>query len=164
MKEVESYLRRKGFEEKELVEVIEKLKSWHYLDDSRVALQWAKYKVASAFWGPVRLQGELTKRGVDREIVAEVLQRLEEEFPQREIAKKALSKYLRTHRTGGAFGPARLSAYLQRKGFPEDTVNELVQEGIFRKQGASSEESLFKQSGAKQETTVSEVLEDHEGS
>jgi len=160
VKEVESYLQRKGFEEKELVEVIEKLKTWHYLDDLRVALQWARCKVTTAFWGPVRIQGELAKRGVDGEIIAEVLRRLEEEFPQREIAEKALSKYLRTHRTGGGLGPARLSAYLQRKGFPGDTVLELVREGILSEQGACPEEGLFGHSGGK----ISEVLEDHEGS
>ncbi len=154
MKEVENYLKRKGFEEKELVEAIEKLKNWHYLDDQRVALQWAKNKVATAFWGPLRLEVELTKRGVDQEIIQEVLRRLDEEFPQREIAEKALSKYLRTHRGGGSPGPARLSAYLQRKGFPGETVFELVREGILPGQGVSSDEGLFGRCGTKEESTI----------
>lgn len=159
VKEVELHLRKKGSGEEEVAQVIEKLKSWQYLDDNKVALEWARYKVTTAFWGPLRLEAELRKRGVEGEIILDVLRKIEEEFSQEEIVQKALSKYLRTHCTQGSFAPQRILAHLQRKGFWGDIVFNLVQRAAVGKNRMSSKQ-CFESEG---EFTISGVLEDDEG-
>lgn len=71
--ELERKLEARGFSAPVVAEVIGRLTAAGYLDDRRFAGQWAESAVRNGRgYGP-RLRLELTRRGVSREIIAEVL-------------------------------------------------------------------------------------------
>lgn len=128
--EVRSYLRKKGFSEKAALEAIERLGGWGYLDDLRVALNWARTKMQAALWGRARVTAGLERRGVERQTIEELFQLLDQELSDQDLALRAAEKYIRTHpRAGSALG-RRLAAYLSRRGFAPETIRRLLLEEL----------------------------------
>lgn len=124
--EVARHLRRKGFSDQAAQEAMEKLRGWGYLDDARVALQWAQARAQQSLWGPARLAAELERRGIERGIVWEVLARLRQENPECELALQAARKYMRTHSRAGCSMARRLAAHLARRGFSPGVIREAL--------------------------------------
>lgn len=124
--EVESYLRKKGFSDQVAREALERLGRWGYLDDRRVALNWARTKMQTALWGRARVSAALQRRGVERETIQEILFVLDQEFPDADLALRAARKYIRSHPRAGAALGRRLAAYLSRRGFAPEIITRLI--------------------------------------
>ncbi len=128
--EVKVYLRKKGFSGQAAKEAMEKLEGWGYLDDRRVALNWARTKMQDCLWGRARIVAALERRGVERQILEELLPALDQELPEGDLALRAARKYIRTHPGGGPALGCRLAAYLSRRGFPFATIRRLLLEEL----------------------------------
>lgn len=91
-KELLLKLRQRGFKE-EAEEAIEKLKYYGYIDDRKFAENYVKELIRIKHYGKRRIEQELFRKGIDREIIGEVLEGAE--FPESELASLIERKYYR---------------------------------------------------------------------
>lgn len=117
--ELERKLRDRGVAAGIIAEAMARLKKAGYLDDRRFAERWAESAVRNGRgYGP-RLHMELARRGVPREIIADVVTRISASFNEEETLAALLARKF------AGFDPQaasdrdkrRVIAYLQRRGF-----------------------------------------------
>ncbi|MEA4901256.1 regulatory protein RecX [Desulfitobacterium sp.] len=140
--ELISRLERKGYSEAEIIETIERVEGWGYINDRNVALSFAQTKLAS--YSQKRVNQELLRRGIAPELVKEVLQDLYE--PERELdqctnlAKKMWSEESR--RWDKTYQYKKTYAYIPRevflkqkigqklmiKGYPQQVIRQALEE------------------------------------
>lgn len=95
-KELLIKLRQKGFAEGAQA-AIEKLRNYGYVNDERFAFSYASELQRLKHFGKRRIEQELFKKGIDREIVSEVLDSLE--FDENELCELIIRKYYRNLET-----------------------------------------------------------------
>lgn len=91
-KELLTKLRQKGFAEG-AQEAIEKLRDYGYVNDERFAVSYASELRRLKHFGKRRIEQELFKKGIDREIIFDVLESLE--FDENELCELITKKYYR---------------------------------------------------------------------
>jgi regulatory protein len=94
--ELRDRLQRRGYTVAIIDEVLRQLASDGYLDDSKLALDWARYRLQAKPLGRRRLAWELRRRGVPAESVEEVLREVYQEFDEVKLAEQAARKRLGT--------------------------------------------------------------------
>lgn len=127
-KEIGEKLKDKGFEEGTREETISWLKELGYTDDEKFGYQWAKYKIENRSYGLIRISYELNKKGVDRQIITTIVDRLRDEFDERKIAMAAAEKKVKGMQKSQS-ALRKIYGYLTRKGFPSAIVID-VMDGI----------------------------------
>ncbi len=75
-KELADKLKQKGYGN-DFEEVFEKLESYGYLDDERFARNYVKQLIDFKAFGKMRLKQELIKKGIDRDLISEILEEIE---------------------------------------------------------------------------------------
>ncbi len=131
--ELREKLLRREFNISEIEEVLEKLESENYLNDSRFAEEWIRSRKKNKPRGKNLIKAELLDKGVEREIVearlAENISRSEERKMARELAEKWLrKKSSQDYETREK--KYKLTGYLSRKGFSREISRNLVEELI----------------------------------
>lgn len=91
-KELLLKLRQKGYKESAEY-AVEKLQSEGYVDDERFARMYVRELVSIKKYGKRRIEQELYRKGVDREIISLVLE--ETDFSEDELCELVRRKYLR---------------------------------------------------------------------
>ena len=117
--ELRRKLAAKGYQEEDVEMSVARLKELGYLDDLRFARSFASSALRNGRGYGSRLKLELSRRGVARAIVSEVLGELSQEFSEAELLGEMMA------RRYAGFDPAtatdkekrRIVGYLQRKGF-----------------------------------------------
>lgn len=134
-KEITDYLAKKiaQFEnikfnqakESELIgECISKLTKYKYIDDVEFAKWWAESREKSNPKGTRLIKLELLRKGIDRDIIDEIL---EKNLNQTELAVKAIQKKLKTWKNlPSAELKNKAYRYLASRGFDYDQINETV--------------------------------------
>lgn len=112
-KEMREYLTEKGYDEDTVDYVVEKLKSYGYIDDAEFCRVYIDY--VSSRYGKRKIEADLKAKGVSREIIDAAL---EEADDQSEAVARLSEKYLRTHPPD----MRKLIAYLMSKGFDYETI------------------------------------------
>ena len=92
VKELSVKLRQRGFTD-EIEVALEKLSSYGYLDDERFARNFANELVRIKGYGKRRIEEELYRKGISRDIISVVLE--ETEFPEDKLTEIIRRKYLR---------------------------------------------------------------------
>lgn len=95
-KELFLKLLKKGYEKKLIDEVIAELKEKKLLDDEHFAGLYIEENMHRKMWGRKKAEAELLKKGIGREIVKRVLDRLCADEDPLEQAKSALNKKIKT--------------------------------------------------------------------
>ena len=121
-KELLQKLRQKGFAAG-AEEALEKLKSYGYLDDSRFALRFAQELQRVKHYGKKRIEQELFRKGVSREIVSDTLEQLN--FDEDALTALIERKYLRQLDTEQ--GVQKTIAALQRLGYSFSEIRAALQ-------------------------------------
>jgi regulatory protein len=122
--ELRDRLARRGYTATIIDEVLQHLASEGYLNDRKLALDWARYRLQTKPLGRRRLGWELQRRGIDREVVQEILQQVYAEFDEVTLAAQVARKRLRTTGPPNAAGERqRLTHGLMRLGFEPDTIS-----------------------------------------
>lgn len=105
--------------EPELIdECIARLKELGYIDDRRLAENYASARVETKPVGRARLARELARKQVGRATIAEALDAVFEETDEATLIDRAIQKRLRTHgRPADKNGVKRWFDYLARRGF-----------------------------------------------
>ncbi len=111
-KELLQKLRQKGFADG-AEEAMEKLKSYGYLDDSRFALRFAQELQRVKHYGKKRIEQELYRKGVSRDVVSDTLAQLS--FDEDALPALIERRYLRQLDTEK--GVQKTVAALQRMGY-----------------------------------------------
>ena len=112
--ELTDYLRRKECEAEEIETVLERLEGLGLVDDERFAQAWISDRMKFRVRSRMRLSQELTAKGVDRGIIARVLEQQLE--PENELG--ALVDLVITKRSQSAYREEKkLVGYLQRQGY-----------------------------------------------
>jgi regulatory protein len=104
------------FEEDVIEETLNALESIDLINDHAYSHRWIESRSASKGYGKVRLEAELIKRGVDKEVIREALQQLSEE----EEITKACSIARKQLPLGAPLNlkeKRRLFAFLLRRGY-----------------------------------------------
>lgn len=126
--ELKMLLVRKGEEPRVVAEVIDRLTAAGFLDDDAFARQFTRSKTNSGI-SRRRIEQELGRKGVDRSVAADAVAEtfVEEGVDENAAIERAAEKKLRT--LGKVDEPTqrrRLYAYLARRGFDVDAINDVV--------------------------------------
>ena len=122
--ELKYKLLRRGYEEEEVEEVLDRLIEKRFLDDRATAFEFARSRVAREPLGRARLLAELAKRGVESDLANEVASEIcpdDDRAPALEAAKRWRSKRPRGD-------SAALARYLSRRGFRSSAIYEALEQ------------------------------------
>jgi len=124
-------LRARGFEEVEVNSAVSRLSRLGYIDDREYARNWATGIVERRRYGPVRIEAELRRRGIQRETARRAAREAVLEVGEETLAGDILkNRLLRTASPGDRKGKDRLVNYLVRRGISPGTAVSAVEEGI----------------------------------
>jgi regulatory protein len=126
-RELEEKLQRCGFETQTVLSVLQELEADHYLDDRAFALAWVQKMMGQRFLGPLALQRGLESKGIDREIIRDILEKLYSGTAELQLALKAMKRRLAKVKGGKAKVLERnMAGYLGRRGFTSETIEKLI--------------------------------------
>ncbi len=121
--ELSERLQQRGYTSTLITEVLSQLAADGYVDDRRVALDWARYRLQAKPLGRRRLAWELRRRGIPSELLEEVLRQVYSEFDEAMLAEQAARKRLRSREVPRSPRERqRFVRYLMSLGFEGDTV------------------------------------------
>ena len=121
--ELSQYLGKKEHSPPVIQKILAYLVELNYVDDQRFALQWGQYKINKNKLGKNRLYLELLGKGVNKEIIEDILSTLYEKNPEMELAVQCARKKWVTLKSSQEKKKKRLLVqYLQRKGFSSDII------------------------------------------
>jgi regulatory protein len=121
--ELEKKLASRGHPEEEIAAALARLREQGYLDDERLAREFAAQRALRSGEGARKVRAEMEKRGLDGETIRAALAEAlpEDDF---EVAKEAAARWARVHRPN----PEALGRHLQRKGFSTRAILSVLQE------------------------------------
>ena len=126
-KEIEDRLRRKGYEEDLIAQVIASLRGNGYVDDVQFAQNWVAARGRTR--GRRALAHELRQKGITGELAAETLQETRDDAVELAAARAAAIKKVGERPADHSReAQARLAAFLQRRGFGWDVVRPVLAE------------------------------------
>ena len=124
--EVRSVLAEHGLDEIEIEEWIERYERFGYLDDARLAEQLVHVNGARRGRGSGAILQELARRGVDASAARAAVDELDPEVERRNALEVAERRVRQLSGLDRQTAERRLSAFLQRRGYPGDVVREAV--------------------------------------
>lgn len=130
IKELRERLLEKDWTNSMIVEeVLNKLESYGYLNDAQFAKSFAASKIRQKPVGKRVLQQKLAQRKLDKETVAEAIEKAFEETPEAEIIERAIEKRLRLKgRPTTREDVKKFYDFLLRQGFSYDLVSNKMRE------------------------------------
>lgn len=123
--ELAQRLAQKGFSEDVSARVFADLDGWGYLDDPLFARQWVGEKWKLRGWGPRRLRAGLYEKGINRDLIDEVVGELVSENDEREQAIKILVRRFKNFDPDSLRDPKvkrRLFSFLYRLGYSPEAI------------------------------------------
>ena len=119
------WLKQREFTEQEVAPALEKLAALGLLNDLEFARGFARSRLQGNGFGPRRVAAELSRRGVSRELVTQVLAEATEELGTSEL-ETATALLEKRARSVAHLPPEtarrRLHGYLARRGFSSGTI------------------------------------------
>ncbi len=121
-------LQKKGYHEKSIATVLNRLKDNGLLDDSQFAYDWAAYRLSTRPIGSLRLEYELKRRGVSPLLAEEVVMALLTEEAELDTARKLAQQYHRRKKKHSGHYDRRLYHFLQQRGFKATIIHRVLKE------------------------------------
>ena len=128
--EVRSVLAEHGLDEHEIEQWIERYERFGYLDDARLAEQVVHSHGVRRGRGSGAILNELSRRGIDSGIAREAIDGLDPEAERENALAVAERRARQLTGLDRQTAERRLSAFLQRRGYPSDVVREAVTAAI----------------------------------
>ena len=127
IKEIKEKLKKKGFEESLIIEVIDYLERLDYLNDRQFASAWVNSRISTKPVGLLKLRYELKDKGIDNKIIEEVLSKLKENYNEYEVACDLAKKRMKKlSKIDSLKAKRRIFNYLLRRGFSYELVCEVM--------------------------------------
>ena len=124
--EVRAVLAEHGLDDVEIEEWIERYERLGYLDDARLAEQLVHVNGTRRGRGSGAILQELTRRGVDASAARAAVEELDPEVERRNAYAVAERRARQLAGLDRQTAERRLSAFLQRRGYPGEMVREVV--------------------------------------
>ncbi len=118
---LETKLSKKDLPRESISQALDYLEEKNYLDNRRFAEAWLRNRTITKAEGRTRLNIELAKRGVNREIIKDVLDNFFIENDINEVFEKAVEKQKRLGKSGD-----KLQQALLRQGFDWKLIKRLI--------------------------------------
>ena len=128
--EVRSVLAEHGLDEHEIGQWIERYERFGYLDDARLAEQVVHSHGVRRGRGSGAILNELSRRGIDSGIARAAIDGLDPEAERENALAVAERRARQLTGLDRQTAERRLSAFLQRRGYPSDVVREAVRAAI----------------------------------
>jgi len=123
----ERLLEGRGATKAVVEEVIERLREYGYLDDSRLAQSYASLRVQQRPIGRQRLERDLWLKKIDKTTIEAALDQVFEVMPESDLIDRALEKRIRLRGRPKTRAEAKkLFDHLLRQGFAFELVSEKV--------------------------------------
>lgn len=124
-KEIREYLQRKKAQNPD--KIIEQLKEQGLINDERFAKAWVESRRRSKQKGVKALKLELWQKGINKEIIEQVVSRQLSAVSEEQIAEKALEKKSRIWRNLDQVEfRKKATDFLMRKGFEYETAKKVI--------------------------------------
>lgn len=109
-------------------EIIEKLKTERFVDDSRFARSYASDKARFSAWGPYKIKMELIKKRIRETFITEAIAKVESSVWKEGLLRCAVGKAKNLQLTGeeSRENRNRLYKYLISRGFSSSTSSKAV--------------------------------------
>jgi regulatory protein len=121
--ELRARLERRGHTTAIIDEVLRQLEGEGYVDDHKLARDWAYYRLQSKPVGRRRLSWELQKRGIARELSEEIVREVYAACDELALAEQAARKRLGSRQLPHSSRERqRFARYLAGLGFEPDTI------------------------------------------
>lgn len=129
IKEFQDRLIKKGFNRDTTNTITDEFKQSNLLDDKEFARAWVADRISLKPAGKSLIRRELTIKGIDSELISEVLGDIRPFYDEYETAKVLAEKRLRTlGRLNKLKKKKRIYAYLVRRGFSSDAIWKAINE------------------------------------
>jgi len=126
--EIRERLKRKKFGEPVIKAVLAFLKEKSFIDDEAFTQAWVDFRLKKSF-GLRRITQELRIKGIDKDIVAQVLEKTKENYSEREaVAKITRERLNRLKEIEPQTAKRRLFAYLLRRGFSSEAIIDALEQ------------------------------------
>jgi len=125
--EIKERMSRKNYNERLIKSTIESLKNHNLVNDRRFARMWAESCLRRSY-GRWKVQSDLNKKGIDEEIVEEVLRESYSKVDEVQIALALIQKkwpFLKEEKNTLL---RRVSDFLKRRGFPFEVIAEVIRQ------------------------------------
>jgi regulatory protein len=127
--ELRQKLQDKEFDQAVIEAVVSDLARLGYVNDRQFAEQWASSRVRLRAFGRRRIEQELRRKGVDREVIVEALAVVFGAEPELGTAMSAAEKKLNTMRSADReTRRRRLAGFLERKGYSYEIIRKVINE------------------------------------
>lgn len=122
-KQLQTYLKEKGFLQESIDDAVQKLKEYGYIDDKVYAENYIKtYKDKK---GKIKLKFDLLSKGVAADVIEEALQEFVDEDEQYAACEKLLKKYVK-NKPQDIKLKSKAYAHLFSKGFSGDIISRAI--------------------------------------
>ena len=126
-RELKERLLRKGYSDAAAEGVAAEMESLGYIDDRRYAERFASDAVSRRNAGLQMIVSALQKKGVNRDIIDDVLCKVSNDYSQADTARRALDMRLRKGSVPRDRDEIRrLADYLRRRGFAYDIIRNVL--------------------------------------
>jgi len=128
-KELRTKLKQAGFQESNIDSAIDELKRLRFIDDRKFAINFAHSKMTTKPMGAFLLRRELTLKGIDEEIITQVIEAIFGETDQLALALRiARQKIHQIKELDEPKKKRRVSDLLLRRGFNWDVVSHVLEQ------------------------------------
>ncbi len=127
--ELKLKLRKSGYEPRHIEQVITEFSELNYLDDKKFAVQFIEEKKKLKRWGNNKIKAELSKRGVQQQIISDLLKTSDSDTDDMSNAVSLAEKKFRLiqkREIDRKKIKAKLMNYLFSKGFEYDVIRDVV--------------------------------------
>ncbi len=125
--EIKERMARKNYNERLIKSTIEFLKNHNLVNNRRFARMWAESCLRRSY-GRWKVQTDLNKKGIDEEIVEEVLRESYSKVDEVQIALALIQKKWPSLKKEKNALLRRVSDFLKRRGFPFEVIAEVIRQ------------------------------------
>jgi len=126
--EITEHLKRKGYAPALATLTLEQLRRSRYAGDEGFARDWVRSRADGRGYGPRRIEQELRAKGIDESLILDALRETFGANNERDRARLALEKQFRRERLDDPKTLRRAAAFLQRRGYSETVILELLRQ------------------------------------
>lgn len=125
------YLLGKGYNDKEIEFVREKLESQGYLNDSNYASSYVNNKVLTTSWGKGKIKKQLLQKGVSENDCDNALESYSKDIELEKLVKRINKKIGSNHDKSNRVLKMRLESDLVSEGFSKELISKALSEADF---------------------------------
>lgn len=119
--EARDYLRRKGYEEELIEQIVARVQKIGYLDDFDFARRWAESRRLLKPISSKKLMFELRQKRISDDIITQVLQQTDDDYDERAVLRELIARKQSRYPDG-----QKLIRYLAGQGFRYDDIKAVL--------------------------------------